>query len=51
MLITERYAEEVRTFLRTNRGFSTKPVLREGTTIPDWYLRKMTADDGEFYSV
>ncbi|WP_435077861.1 transposase [Halococcus sp. AFM35] len=50
MLKTERYAEEVRAFLRTNRGFSTKPALRDGTTIPDWYLRKMTADGGEFYT-
>jgi hypothetical protein len=50
MLKTEHYAEEVRAFLRTNHGFSTKPALRDGTTVPDWYLRKMTADGGDFYS-
>lgn len=50
MLKTDHYADAVRTFLRANRGFSTKSAIRDETDVPDWYLRKMTATEGEFYS-
>lgn len=50
MLKTDHYAYAVRTFLRANRGFSTKFAIRDETDVPDWYLRKMTATEGEFYS-
>lgn len=47
---TEIYADQVRTYLQENGDISTKPAIKSGTDVPDWYLRQMTASGGEFYS-